>query len=245
MRFHSRAQTQWQKLEIWKSAHEVEFRVEGAVHAWYHQRKFLTGLAWDLIAAGALLGKEPPRSILMLGLAGGTAFRILRRLLPAAELVAVDIDEEIVSLAREHMFLDDLNIEIHISDAYQWLAQNSAKFDVVIDDIYLAGKSDVFRPQVWDAKILGHLSRTIADDGVLAVNLVTGAGHRKMQSFTRRILTANFPQVRAVRSPYAMNEVLVAGKAVAPRSRLWGYEDHFSQYQDKEYWEEMSVRKVR
>ena len=75
--------TRFQSLEVWQSALATEFRVAGAVHAWFHRRRFLTGLAWDLIAAGALLGKKhPPRSVLMLGLAGGTAFRVLRHLLP-------------------------------------------------------------------------------------------------------------------------------------------------------------------
>ena len=42
-----------------------------------------------MIAASALLGKhDPPRSVLMLGLAGGTAFRILRHLLPDCRLTA-------------------------------------------------------------------------------------------------------------------------------------------------------------
>lgn len=242
MRLHGKAATKWQELEIWKSANVVEFRVEGAIHAWHHRKKFLTGLAWDMIAAGALLGKEKPRSVLMLGLAGGTAFRILRHLLPEVRLAAVDIDAEIVTLAREHMFLDETGIEVHIADAYPWLETNRETFDVVIDDIYLAGKTDVFRPQTWDAAIVAKLSAAVAPGGVLAVNLVTGEGHRTMQSHTRRVLMENFPQVRTVRSPFAMNEVLVAGESVATRSRL---ADHaFTHWQDREYWEELEVRKL-
>jgi hypothetical protein len=73
--------TAFQRVEVWKSEMESEFRVEGAIHAWWNQKRFLTGLAWDNLAAGALLRPGgPPRSILMLGLAGGTAFRILRQL---------------------------------------------------------------------------------------------------------------------------------------------------------------------
>ena len=73
-----------------------------------------------MIAAAALLGKnDPPRSVLMLGLAGGTAFRILRHLLPDCRLTAIDIDPEIVGLAREHMDLDALGIEVVIGDAYR------------------------------------------------------------------------------------------------------------------------------
>lgn len=243
MRRTETVHTRFQSLEIWKSDLATEFRVAGALHASFHKKRFLTGLAWDLIAAAALLRKDgPPRSILMLGLAGGTAFRVLRHLLPECRLTAIDIDSEIVALARQHMDLDALEIEIHTADAYPWLEQNQRKFDVVFDDIYLAGKTDVFRPQAWNPELLVHLRRAVAPGGVLAVNLVTGTGHRSMQSLTRKILCDAFPQVRSLRTPEGMNEVLVAGAAVATRRQLDPYQDSFRDWRDRMYWDRVDVR---
>ncbi|MGL4399577.1 MAG: spermidine synthase [Luteolibacter sp.] len=237
--------TRFQSLEVWKSDVATEFRVEGALHASFHQKRFLTGLAWDLIAAAALLRKDgPPRSVLMLGLAGGTAYRVLRHLLPDCELTAIDIDSEIVDLAREHMNLDSFGIEIHTTDAYPWLAENRRTFDVVFDDIYLAGKTDVFRPQAWNSDLLENLLRATAPGGLLAVNLVTGRGHRKMQSLTRRILCDSFPQVRSLRTPAGMNEVLVAGEAVATRRQLDPYRENFHDWRDRMYWDRVTVNRI-
>ena len=245
MRRKEIVQTRYQALEIWKSDRAAEFRVAGAVHAFYHRDRFLTGLAWDMIAASALLGEaSPPRSVLMLGLAGGTAFRVLRHLLPDCELVAVDIDAEIVELARKHMDLDALGIEVVHADAYGWLAKNRRRFDVVIDDIYLAGKTDVFRPQSWDGKLMAHLRRAMAPGGVLAVNLVTGAGHRAMQVATRRALREEFGEVRSIRSSEAMNEVLVAGETVAGRRRLGGYRKLFRNRWDRAFWDRLELRRL-
>ena len=245
MRFTETVHTRHQSLDVYKSALATEFRVAGAIHAWFHQKRFLTGLAWDMIAAAPLLAENhPPRSILMLGLAGGTSFRTLRHLLPDCRLTAIDIDEEIIELARKHMDLDSLGIEIITTDAYAWLKKNRRTFDAVIDDIYLAGKTDVFRPQAWDETVLDNLRRAVAPGGVLAVNLVTGQGHRTMQSHTRRILRGNFPFVRSIKTPEAMNEVLVAGESVATRLRLLPYQGSFDDWQDHEYWTRLTVHPI-
>jgi spermidine synthase len=237
--------TPFQSLEIWKSDLATEFRVAGAIHAFHHKKRFLTGLAWDLIAAAPLLRKDgAPRSVLMLGLAGGTAYRTLRQLLPECRLTAIDIDSEIVDLARAHMDLGSLSIEVITADAYQWLADNQRQFDVVIDDIYLAGKMDVFRPQALDEALLSNLRRAIAPGGLLAVNLVTGAGHRTMQSLTRKILCAAFPRVRSLTTAEGMNEVLVAGESVATRPQLDAYGDRFEDWRDRMYWDRVTVKRI-
>ncbi|MEY4300129.1 MAG: hypothetical protein RIR25_1365 [Verrucomicrobiota bacterium] len=245
MRRMESVQTDYQSLEIWKSAEATEFRVAGAVHAFHHRRRFLTGLVWDMIAAAALLGeKARPASVLMLGLAGGTSLRVLRHLLPDARFTAIDIDEQIVMLARRHMELDALGIEVVIADAYRWLEKSRQTFDVVIDDIYLAGKTDVFRPRRWDPRLLGHLRRAIAPGGILAANVLTGRGHRKTQSFVRQMLKSGFPRVRTVRSPQAMNEVLVAGQEVATRGRLRDFKLAFPHRSDRALWEAMTVERI-
>lgn len=237
--------TAHQDLEIWKSDSAVEFRVAGAVHAFYHHRRFLTGLVWDMLAASALLGtREEPRSVLMLGLAGGTSLRTLRHLLPACRFTAIDIDGEIVRLARRHMALEQTGVEVVIGDAYAWLRKNRRTFDVVIDDIYLAGRTDVFRPQAMDRRLLADLRLCVAPRGVLAVNLVTGPGHRTTQSAVRRVLRNNFAEVRAVTSPVAMNEVLVAGQSVGTVRRLRQWATLFPEPRDRAYWRKISVRRI-
>lgn len=245
MRRTGTIQTRFQALELWQSDTSTEFRVAGAIHAAYHRSRFLTGLAWDLIAAAALLrAAGPPRSLLMLGLAGGTACRVLRYLLPQCKITAIDIDSEIIALAHTHMNLAALDLEIITTDAYPWLARNRRAFDVVFDDIYLAGKTDVFRSRRWDAALLGHLRRAVAPGGLLAVNLVTGSGHRRMQSHTRKILREAFPVVRSLKTSESMNEILAAGAQVATRSRLEPYDAAFTDWRDRMFWERIDVRKL-
>jgi len=238
-------ETRFQRISIWKSELATEFRVAGAIHASFHGKRFLTGLAWDLIAAGALLHPSgKPASILMLGVAGGTALRTLRHLLPAAELTGIDLDSELIALAREEMELGETGAEIVIADAYAWMKSNTRKFDVIIDDLYLAGDDDVFRADECDGDWLSLTKQSIAPGGILAINLVTGPGHRLKQSATRKLVCARFPSVRSLRTEESMNEILVAGENVAPRSALPQYLGSFTDWRDRMFWKRIKVRKL-
>lgn len=245
LRHAATVDTAHQRVEIWKSAHQCEFRVAGAIHAWWHERRFLTGLAWDNIAAGALLRPDgPPKSVLMLGLAGGTSMRVLRHLLPDCRLVAVDIDQEIVALAELNMRLGDLGIEIHFDDAYRWVAQCRDRFDVVIDDVYLAGRDDVFRPGASDAGHMAALKRLLRPGGLVLANLVCGEGHRQMQIRTRTAFREAFSVVRSVTTPASLNETLVGGDAVLPPSAFSRWERSFPDRADRALWRRIRSRRL-
>jgi len=232
-------------MEVWKSCNEVEFRVAGAVHAWRHRERFLSGLAWDSIAAACLLRPAgPPTTLLMLGLAGGTSLRVLRHLLPDCRFTAVEIDAKIIDAARRWMHLGEIGIEIVVADAYQWLRDNRRRFDAVIDDVYLAGADDVFRPLAWESAHLDTLCRAIAPGGLLAANLVTGPGHRAMQSLMRRLFRDRFPVVRSVTTPESLNETLVGGQNVATGRRLDPWLWKFPHGTDRRLWRQIAVRKL-
>ncbi|MEP2776821.1 MAG: hypothetical protein ABJQ29_11545 [Luteolibacter sp.] len=246
MRKAGEFETRFQKISVWKSDLATEFRVAGAIHACMHRKRFLTGLAWDLIAAAALLhGNGKPKSILMLGVAGGTALRTLRQLLPDAKLTGVDLDGELIGLAKEEMFLSETGAHIEIADAYSWMKDNRRKFDVIIDDLYLAGEEDVFRAEECDGDWLSLVRKSLAPGGVLALNLVTGTGHRAKQTATRQRLAALFPTVRSLTTPDSLNEVLAAGETVATGARLAEFTEHFTDWRDRMYWKRIKVRKLK
>jgi len=246
MRRIRECQSRFQKVTVWKSLLATEFRVAGAIHASFHRKRFLTGLAWDLITAAAMLrpGGEP-KSILMLGVAGGTALRTLRHLLPEVSLTGIDLDAELIALAREEMELGNTGAEIIIADAYAWMKSNTRTFDIIIDDLYLAGEEDVFRSDSCDGNWLDLLKRSLAPGGILAVNLVIGPGHRKKQTAARNDLMERFPSVRTLRTEESMNEILVAGDETATASRIAPYAGRFSDWRDRMFWNRITARKLK
>ncbi|MBP7948038.1 MAG: fused MFS/spermidine synthase [Verrucomicrobiales bacterium] len=237
--------TPCQRIEVWGSAQEVEFRVAGAIHAWWHRERFLTGLAWDAICAAVLLrAAGPPRSLLMLGLGGGTALRQLRFLVPDLRVTAVELDPGMISLAAKFMHLDDLDIEIVEGDAYDWLLKNRKPFDAIVDDVYGSGVHDVHRPTVYTPQLADALRRSLASGGVFVANLVTGPGHRTMQSAFRRFFRSTFPCVRSVAAPHSLNESLAGGDALSPPSVLHPYHHLWSHRRDRTLWQQLRCRRI-
>jgi spermidine synthase len=242
----STVRTPYQRVEVWKKTGSCELRVAGAAHAVWQRDCYLTGLAWDNLAAGALLRPGgPPESVLMFGLAGGTAMRILRHLLPECRFTAVDIDEQMVELAREHMHLDELRIEAHIADAYQWAGECRERYDVIIDDCYLAGEEDVFRPEKTPGRGVEVCRKLLAPGGLLVANLLTGAGHGRMQSRTRAAFRRSFPAVSSVTTPESETEGLVGGSHVLTSRALAPWTDRFKGMKDREYWGWLASRELK
>lgn len=245
MRRLMQVETPLQRVAVWADALEVEFRVRGGVHAWWHRHQFLAGLAWDAIAAGPLLlPRGAPRDLLMLGLGGGTSLRTLHHLVPAARLTAVELDPGMLSLARQFMRLDDLGAEVVEDDGYAWARRCRRKFDVVVDDIYAAATGgEVARPG-WSDQVVELLRGRVRSGGLLVVNLLTGRGHRTMQVAVRRSLRQAFPVVRSVTTPWSWNEILVAGDDVASGRVLRRWEACFAEPADRACWRDLRVRRV-
>ena len=237
-------QTRFQRIEVWGTPDETEFRVTGAVHAWWHRHRFLTGLAWDCIAAGILSHPGQPVSILMLGLGGGTSLRTLQHLLPQASSTAIEIDPDMIGLARGYMELDRIGTRIITDDAYQWLASCRGKFDVIFDDVYGVTADDVARPGPITPEIAAAIHRCLKPDGIFAANLVTGKGHRRTQSAMRSFFRSSFPSVRSVTTPDSLNECLVGGSRLAPWHAIRARAADFPDNADYGFWRLLRARTI-
>ncbi len=214
--------TQFNTVAVRRAGERVDLEVEGATFATWHPRHAFTGYSWDALAAAALLRPGgPPASVLLLGLGGGTVTRQLRALLPEVRLVGVEIDAGVIELARTYMTLDEQQVEVHIDDAYAFLARTTERFDVVLDDLFLTGPDDVVRTRVPQGETLKLLRARVAPGGLFVANLITDAGeHKSVRVASRKAFADAFPVSRVVTPPRGLNEILVGGDEVLPRSAL-------------------------
>jgi len=88
---------------------------------------------------------HPPKSVLILGFGCGTAAKLISQKWPYAHIVGVEIDPVMIQLGKKYFGLDTVsNLKIIKADAckqVRLLAKKKQKFDLILVDTYLGGKS--------------------------------------------------------------------------------------------------------
>ncbi|MDF3128299.1 fused MFS/spermidine synthase [Kiritimatiellaeota bacterium B1221] len=246
---HESVITEFNDVDVWEERDgTIDFNVIGATHATWHPVRLMTGHAWDAITAATLLHPAPIQNLLMLGLGGGTVLRQLRHFLPDAEFTAVEIDGEMIRLARKYMELDQTGVEVVHGDAFAFLETHTGKYDVIIDDLYRCGESDVERPAPVNAEQLKQHTRLLHSDGSLMMNFVVGRGHHSMHRSARKAYENTFSSIRAIRPPHSHNEVLAGTLSPLPLKgsrALRKVDATLTDASDQKYWKELRNLKLR
>ena len=150
-----------------------ELLVDGTFASYWRPGEVTTGSVWDALAAPVLaLPPARRRRILVLGLGGGSAARVVRALAPRARIVGVELDREVVGAARRWFDLDALRVEVVLADARAYLAQSRERFDAVLDDVFLGPGSRVRNPDWLPEPGLRVAARRVAAGGVLVSNAI-------------------------------------------------------------------------
>jgi spermidine synthase len=180
-------------------------RIDGSYASTWEPGRETTGSVWDGIAAGLLA--LPPlrrRSVLLLGLGGGSAARVVRALAPRARIVGVEIDPTVVRLARRWFDLDALGVEVVTDDAARYLRRTRARFDAVLEDVFMGDTRRLVKPPGFPLPALDHVQRILRPGGIAVCNTLTEA------SEVRELLAARFARLLRVEIRSYANQILVA-----------------------------------
>ena len=183
--------------------------VDDTFASFYRPGVVATHCVWDAIAAPILwLPPSRRRRVLCLGLGGGSVARIARALAPDAEIRGVELDREVVRLARAHLDLDRLGVEVEIADARCWLETAdpaSGRYDVILEDVFIGRGDDVHKPDWIPEPAHERATDLLAPGGLLVSNTLDE--HARVARGLRKRLPA---LVEITVEDYD-NRVLVAG----------------------------------
>ena len=153
-----------------------ELRIDGTFASWWAPGSPVTGGVWDALAAPVLM--LPParrRSLLVLGLGGGSVARVLRALAPQARIVGVEREPEVLRVARRRLGLSALGVEVVEADARFYLARLRRRFDLIVEDLFVGSGRGVHKPDWLAGAALERLAKRLAPGGLLVSNALDEA----------------------------------------------------------------------
>jgi SAM-dependent methyltransferase len=80
------------------------------------------------------------------GVGRGSVARALRALDREAEIVGVELNPEVLRLARRHFDLDRLGVELVAGDALEYLRRGRRRFDLIVEDLFVGPSHSVRKP---------------------------------------------------------------------------------------------------
>jgi len=182
-----------------------------AIHSIYDSQDNLTHGYWDyLLIANTFQPAQPsaptPRSIAILGLAGGTTARQYRLAYgDSVDITGVEIDPAILDVGHRYFHLGDARAHEVVSDARYWLDTQAAHYDVIVLDAYRQPyipfhlTTEEFFQQVRD-----HLN----PDGVAAVNVGRTQTDYRLVAALASTMAAVFPNVYLIDDPNFENTLV-------------------------------------
>lgn len=197
------------RYEVRRAGRSLRLYSDGVFHSHYNPQHVLTGGVWDLFLVAALL--RPPEAVkrvLVLGVGAGTALLLLKRFLPQASLVGVDLDAVHLEVAREHFGVDARIAELHHADARDWIAQDQGPgYDLIIEDLFGHTGGQPGRAVDMDSRWTRQLLERLQPDGTLCANFISPQELTASAPMARREIRRAFDSAFILRAPHDENAV--------------------------------------
>jgi spermidine synthase len=200
------------RVSLRRAGRRLDLVVGGVSYSSWHPDRPWTGYVWDALAAASAFARSEP-DVLLLGAGAGTVLALLRRLRPHARLVAVELDEGILAIARERFGLDDVGAELVVGDGCEFLERTRRRFDLVLDDMFAPGPDGLRRPVGDEAQHLRRIAARLAAGGIAATNVTTDGDPPGLEGCVARAHAAVFPHSLRLEPARGWNAVLVSGRS--------------------------------
>ncbi len=169
----------------------------------------------SVMLAGLALS-EDPRRILVVGLGGGTLPMFLRKHYPDATIDAVDIDPDVVTVAKEFFgFREDSRMQAHVGDGRQFIENSRQPYDVIFLDAF---GIDSVPEHLTTREFLRAVRRAVKPDGSVIGNL-WGSGYNRLYDSMVRTYQEVFDELYILEVRNAGNKILLALPRKQPLSR--------------------------
>ena len=174
------------------------------------------GFAYTKVAFAGLALAHDVRRIMIVGLGGGTMPMFLRHYYPNAAIDVVDIDPDVVHVAKEYFgFREDASLRAHVGDGRKFVESVREPYDVVFLDAF--GTRNV-PPHLTTIEFLKAVKRSVRPTGVVIGN-IWGRPSNPLYDSMVRTYQEVFDELNIVDVPGTTNKILLALSRKQPLDR--------------------------
>jgi spermidine synthase len=182
-----------------------------AIHSIYDPTTLITHGPWDyfLIANSfrpAQATEPVPNDVAILGLAGGTAARQYASAYGTGiDITGVEIDPDILDVARRYFHLDEPNVHPVVADARYWLDTRAGKYDVIMLDAY---RQPYIPFHLTTREFFSEVRDHLKPGGVAVVNAGRTTTDFRLVAAIASTMAAVYPSVFLVDVPGFVNTIV-------------------------------------
>ncbi|CAF4021818.1 unnamed protein product, partial [Adineta steineri] len=162
---------------------------------------------------------QPNGNWLLIGLGGGVLTMKLIRAFPKIHLTGVDIDSEMIRIAKTWFGLDDTLSKCIVADGIEFLqrqVQEKAIYDVIIFDVDNNDSQSPLRcphPAFLDNQILENVNKLLSNQsGIFVLNYASRDDTNHARENCLKSLSSNFNHLSSIKLDDDINEIMFATK---------------------------------
>lgn len=155
--------------------------------------------------AAGLLHVDKPRSLLMVGLGGGTFTMLLHRTMPGLQMDVVDIDPVVVKAAKAHFgVVEDARHRISLGDGRAFIEKDRVPRDLIVLDAY---SGDGIPRHLTTVEFFKAVRTRLAAGGAVVANVAAADPDEELVLLAS--FTSVFPVTACYRAVQSANVILV------------------------------------
>lgn len=163
-----------------------------AIHSLYDPTQLLTEGPWDYFMMGSYfqpeIAPEDVDSLLMIGLAAGTAPKLFTQAYGPIPIDGVELDQGIIDVGRKYFAMNEPNLNVIVSDGRYYLDKTQKQYDVVGIDAY---RQPYIPFHLTTVEFFQLVENHLTDQGVAVVN----AGRTELNFDLVKVIAATMDEV--------------------------------------------------
>lgn len=195
------------------------------IHSQWHPTIYTYNRTWSFFLTAPYF-RTPPvspqdiKSLLIIGLAGGTIARQYTYIYPDVIIDGVEIDPDILDVGARFFDLNNQampNLTTYAQDGRYVLNQLDRHYDVIAIDAY---RPPYIPWHLTTVEFFQEVRDHLTEDGVVAINVGRTARDRRLVDAMATTLLHVFPAVHAMDVPLSFNTILVATRKMSTPANL-------------------------